>query len=392
MGLAMATETANAPEMQYSVKPPAALSDAERSAWSDMRGQNPGLYSPYFHLDYVEIVAGLRDDVRIIVGTDNGRPAAFLPVQGKSFARPVGAPMTDYHGVICAAETVIDLPAMLSADGIGAYHYDAMPQTAGVCAPDSLACSAIDLSAGAQAWRDGQDGSYRRHLKSLRRRIRNSVADYGEVRAALKSTDKDVCDRLIAWKRAQYARTGKYDVLASDWTRGLLETLMTRTKENLRADMHVLYFGDRLAAIDLGLTDGKTYHSWITAYDPELRNISPGMQLLEQIIDGAGDCGYTALDLGPGLDGYKRHYADDRFLPVSAGFAAATGPAAALSKLYGAAEAAAERAPIGGLSRLPGKLRRRYGMISACDPTFSGRAKALVSAVTDSGKNGGSAK
>ena len=392
MGLAMVTETANAPDMQYSVTSPADLSAADRRAWAQLRAQNPALYSPYFHYDYALTIAGLRDDVRVIIGSVDGHAVAFLPVQGTSFARPVGAPMTDYHGVVCAPDTVIDLAAMLRAGSIGAYHYDAMPKTAGVSAPDPVQCSVIDLSDGPETWRAGQDSSYRRHLKSLRRRIRNSASEYGEVRAHLKSTDKDVYERLIAWKRAQYARTGKYDVLSADWTRGLLETLMARVDDDLRADMHVLYFGDRLAAVDLGLTDGNTYHSWITAYDPELRNVSPGMQLLEQIITGAADYGYAALDLGPGLDGYKRHYADDAFLPVSTGFAAAGGPAAALSKLYGAAEAAAERAPIGGLSRLPGKLRRRYGMISACDPTFSGRAKALVNAVTDSGKNAGSSE
>ncbi len=390
MGLAMATETSHTANMRFDVKTPAELTIGEYSAWTLFRVQNPALCSPYFHPDYTEIVAGLRSDVRIIIAYDGDAPAAFLPVQGKSFARPVGAPMTDYHGPVCAPDTPVDIAAMLTAAGIGAYHYDALSQTQGVIAPEPIACSAIDLHAGGDTWREGQDGSYRRHLKSLRRRTRNAASEYGDIEVKLQTRASEIYDQLIAWKRDQYARTGKYDVLSAGWTQGLLDALMARPDHDLRADMHALYFGDRLAAVDMGLTDGVTYHSWITAYDPELRNVSPGMQLLEHIISGAGDCGYSALDLGPGLDGYKRHYADDAFPPVSAGFVAAGGPAAALSRLYGAAEAAAERAPIGGLSRLPGKLRRRYGMISACDPTFTGRAKAMVSAVADSGKSPGS--
>lgn len=386
------TQTLQTGGMRYFVKAAAELTELERAAWADMRAANPALYSPYYHLDYTRVVAGLRDDVRVITGYEDGAPAAFLAVQGTAFARPVGAPMTDYHGVICRPETQIDLSAMLSAAGIGAYHYDALARTAGIVAPEPIACSVIDLSGGGAQWREGQDGSYRRHLKSLRRRIRKSESEHGEVITVLQTRGQDVYDQVIAWKRDQYARTGKYDVLSANWTRGLLDELMARTGETLRADMHALYFGDRLAAVDLGLTDGQTYHSWITAYDPQLRNYSPGMQLLEQIIDGAAGCGYHALDLGPGLDGYKKHYADERFTPVSSGFVAAGGPAAALTRLYGAAEAAAMRAPIGGLSQLPGKLRRRYGMISACDPTFSGRAKALVSAVADSGKSGKSSE
>ena len=387
MGLAMTRQTPQDLQLRYEICPPAKMTGDLRRAWESLRADNPALYSPYFHFDYTAITASLRSDVRIIIAFDGETPLAFLPVQGTKFARPVGAPMTDYHGVICAAGTPVDIEAMLSAAGIGAYHYDALTQNAAMSPPETTPCSVINLSAGGPTWRAGQDGSYRRHLKSLRRRIRNSDSEHGEVRAALKTTDKDVFDTVIAWKRAQYARTGKYDVLSADWTRGLLSGLLARPDEDLRIDMHALYFGEKLAAVDMGLTDGRTYHSWITAYDPDLRNYSPGMQLLEQIIEGAQDCSYSTLDLGPGLDGYKRHYADETFAPVSSGFIAAGGPAAALSRLYGAAEAAAERAPIGGLSRLPGKIRRRYSMISACDPTFSGRAKAMVSAVTDSGRH-----
>ena len=54
----------------------------------------------------------------------------------------------------------------------------------------------------------------------------------------------------------------------------LLETLWSRQNQALRCDMHALYFGDRLAAVDLGLSDGNTFHSWIVAYDGELHSLS----------------------------------------------------------------------------------------------------------------------
>jgi len=196
-------------------------------------------------------------------------------------------------------------------------------------------------------------------------------------------------EQLIVWKRAQYERTGKYDVLSAGWTETLLKELLAapRVKNGLRADMHGLYFGDRLAAIDLGLTDGKTYHSWITAYDPDLRTVSPGMQLLEEILEQSKTLGYAVLDLGPGLDGYKHHYADEGFGSVRSGFTAIRGPAATLSRLYNAAETVGERSDLA-LGRLPGKFRRRYSQIAACDPSFTGRAKAMISAAVTSGKRG----
>jgi len=190
---------------------------------------------------------------------------------------------------------------------------------------------------------------------------------------------------LIVWKKQKFVDTGKYDVLSTDWTMSLLQGLWGNTPEDgLWADMHALYFGDQLASVDFGLTDGTTFHSWIVAYNGELQHLAPGIQLLEQLIDQSEALGYSRIDLGEGIDGYKRHYASE-LVNVSSGFIAATGPAAALSKIYGAAENFGER-KLGGFGRLPGKARRRYAQIRACEPRFGGRAKAMLEAVTKMGK------
>ena len=364
------------------------LTAKERAVWSGIRANNRALRSPYFDVNYTLRVAGIRDDIRVIIASKDERPVAFLPIQGDAFALPVGAPMTDYHGVIAAADYVCDPVAMLAGAGVGVLHYEAWVRAGtGGDHPDARPCAAIAMPAGGADWRAKQGGSYRRHLKGLRRRTRKASEEYGEPRAELKTHNAAIFETLLSWKRAQYARTGKYDVLTTGWTEVLLAQLFEATSdESLRADMHALYFGDRLAAIDLGLTDGETYHSWITAYDPQFHAVSPGMQLLELIIEQSAELKYKVLDLGPGLEGYKHHYADENMGYVSSGFFAARGPAAALSKLYGAAEHAGERTDVA-IGKLPGKLRRRYSQVSACDPSLSGRAKAMLSAVTRSGKS-----
>ena len=140
--------------------------------------------------------------------------------------------------------------------------------------------------------------------------------------------------------------------------------------------MQALYFGDRLAAIDMGLTDGDTFHSWIVAYDGELHSYAPGIQLLEGLIDESQSLGYTRIDLGVGTDGYKRHYATEN-IKTGTGFIAAQGSAATLSNLYSKAERFGQKA----LKDAPGKLRRRYTQIAACEDSVSGRAKAMFDAV-----------
>ena len=368
---------------------PSALSDAQMSAWARLRAANPALYSPYFHLGYTQLLGKLRGDVHVLCVTQSGKIAAFLPFQAKinasgkiGFARPIGAPMTDYHGFICAEGTKFDAAHILKQAGFGAFHFSALVDTGAMLAGfarSETPCTMMDMSGGAENWRAGRDGSYRRHLKSTRRRIRKSE-ELGMRRFDLMSEDEAVFEALITWKREKFAETGKYDVLSAGWTLDMLRELWQRGPQaGLRADMHALYFGDELAAIDLGLSDGTTFHSWMVAYNNAFYQLAPGIQLLEALIDEAGALGYARIDLGEGLDGYKRQYATED-VQVLGGFIAANGPAAALSQIYGAAENFGEKR-LGGVGRIPGKARRRYAQIRACEDSFGGRAKAMLAAV-----------
>ena len=364
---------------------PVELSRVERETWIKLRSSNPALYSPYFHPSYTELVGTLKDDAYVAVISRNGTPVSFFPFQGprpgkSGFARPIGAPMTDYHGFIEAPGSGLDHLSLLKDIGIGAFHFSAL--TGPLSESHGVLDSGVmmDISKGLDAWRNERDSSYRRHLKSNRRRIRKAEEEFGPRRFAFKSHDQNIFNDLINWKREKFYTTGKYDVLSVDWTMQLLEQLW-QSEDELRCDMHALYFGEKLAAIDLGLTDGDVFHSWIVAYDSDLHSLCPGIQLLEGLIDEAPDLGYSKIDLGAGLNGYKRHYGTEN-VQVGSGFIAVKGPAAALSQLYGHAEEFGKKS----LKDAPGKLRRRYSQIAACDNSFSGRAKAMINAVKTSQK------
>jgi CelD/BcsL family acetyltransferase involved in cellulose biosynthesis len=354
------------------------IPDAVLSAWHGFRENNPYLYSPYFHPDYCKAVAALRQDVRIAVLERDDEILAILPFQGESFARPVGAPMTDYHGLICGPNDPYSIKDILDGTNVGAYHYSALISAAQDDAPDTHLGAVMRLPEGSEAWRASRDSSFNKHQKSLRRRIRKVSEDIGEPRIVPQSQNEDVFNTLIDWKVAQYDATGYYNVLGAGWTLDLLKSLWKKGPDAaLRVDMHALYFGDELAAIDTGLTNGKTYHSWIVAYNSSFHTYSPGTQLLNQIIDATGGLGYDCIDLGVGLDHFKSHYTTEN-VKTASGFTAVSGPAANLSKLYDAAEKLGQKH----LSDAPGRLRRRYSQIAACETSFSGRAKAMLSAVT----------
>ena len=360
------------------------MSEADWAAWADMRIDNPVLRSPYFHPDYTRLLAELRSDVRIICQYDiDGSPIAFLPIQGQNFARPVGSPMSDYHGIISNRDDVT-YDSLLSASGIGAYHYSCATDTARLRTSQILSTnetSAIDILTTADDWRKDRDGSYRRHLKSNRRRTRKAEEDVGPKRIELFSRDIDVYASLLKWKREKFSQTGKYDVLSADWTQALIRSLWERgAQANLRCDMHALYFGDELAAIDLGLSDGDVFHSWMVAYNDDLSEYAPGIQLLEGLIDASAETGYRRIDMGEGLDGYKRHYASASREVVS-GLVALSGAAGRLSRIY----AATERWGVGPLKDAPGKLRRRYSQIAACEDAAGGRLRHMIAAFSKTG-------
>ena len=346
------------------------LSAAQLARWRDLRTLNPALESPYHHPDYHALVDQHQGGVKVTLMIREGEIIAFLPWQGGSFARPSGAPLSDYQSIISPPDHMVDIANLLRGQAVGAFHYTAMPDDEGE------ATTRLELTS-ADGWRADRDGSYRRHLKSTRRRIRKAEEEIGPRRIVTCSRDVDAYQALMSWKRGKFSETGKYDVLANPGTSGLLRTLWERGPEaELRADLHALYFGDRLAACDLGLTDGHVFHSWIVGYDPELLTYGPGIQLLEGLIDQASDIGYGVIDLGPGIDGYKRHYATHPHY-VSAGMVTLPSSAGLVAAAYDRMETVLRRHTGDAL----GKLRRRYSQIAACEPSFSKRSAAIATAI-----------
>ena len=386
------------PAPEFTRKRIGELTLPERTAWSRLRSQNPALYSPYFDIAYSDMVASLRPDTYVIMASRAGEPVAFFPYQGAGkFAAPIGAPMTDYHGVIKAPSEPIDIATLLHAAGLGGFNFNALIETRNIEAQNHTPitvrsqhqAAVMDVAQGAKAWREARDGSYRRSLKSLRRRIRKTESEHGAPRFVFNSRDQGVFDTLMGWKRAQFKTTGKYDVLSAGWTLDLLTRLWHAPETELHCVMHALYFGDTLAAVDFGMTDGPVYHSWIVAYDNQFSTLSPGIQLLEGLIDGAQELGYQRIDLGAGTDGYKKNYAaamsdpnSISTLEVKSGFVAVQGAAGKMLSLYGKAEVMGEKH----LADMPGKLRRRYTQIANCEPRPSARAKAMAAAVFNRGK------
>ena len=60
------------------------------AAWRSIQEREPRFESPYFCPEFTRAVGSVRDDVRVVVIENDGRPAGFFPHQRAAWARQPG--------------------------------------------------------------------------------------------------------------------------------------------------------------------------------------------------------------------------------------------------------------------------------------------------------------
>lgn len=353
------------------------------AAWTALKARDAFAARPFLGPAFARAVSASRPDALVAVAREADAPVAFLAHQrsASGLARPIGAPFNDAHGLIAGADVEIDVPRLLAAAGLAAWSYT------GLVDPDGRFAGA---RTGDAAWiaEIGADGAaYVKALKSkaakfhrnLGRFARRAEAELGPLELTLIDRSPEALVAVIAWKRAQYLRTGRHDVLGPDWARAMLARLVGDGD----AVVSTLRAGGRLIAGDLSLVDGAAAASWITAFDPELGRVAPGLLLTARRLAELPSIGVALCDFGPGHAAYKKHFANAR-APLMEGVAFAASPAGrARHALNGLARGAEGLAP-----RIAGRARRRFDQIAAAEPSLSGRLAGGWSALTRSSAPG----
>lgn len=117
--------------------------------------------------------------------------------------------------------------------------------------------------------------------------------------------DPAMLSTLMAWKSAQYRRTGRSDRFARAWIVRLAEHLFHSRTDRFAGQLSVLYAGDRPAAAHFGLRSDRVHTCWFPAYDPEFARFSPGLVMHLLMAEGAAADGVSYVDLGRGHKEYK---------------------------------------------------------------------------------------
>jgi CelD/BcsL family acetyltransferase involved in cellulose biosynthesis len=276
-------------------------------AWRSIQARHDIFASPYFCPEFVQAVASVRRDVRVVVIENGGRPAGFFPHQRAAWGRgrPVGGPLSDYHGVIAERGSDWSVPGLMRAAGLAAWSFDHLV--------DDSDRFAAYVTAHAESPQMDMSEGFEHYLRQLgdppsdaARKARKLAREAGELSFSLHEPQGAALDWLLERKREQYRRTGLADVFGVAWTGALLRRIMALQSEGFAGVCSVLRAGGRIVAAHAGMRSRDMLHWWFPSYAGQYAAYSPGILLILRIAQAAAGAGIRTIDLGKGDSRYKR--------------------------------------------------------------------------------------
>ena len=191
-------------------------------------------------------MGSVRDDVRVVVIENDGRPAGFFPHQRAAWGRgsPVGGALSDYHGVIAAPEAEWSVVELMRAARLSVWSFDHLVDPTGRFAPYVTASAAASPQIDLASFEPPPD---------FARKARKLAREVGELSFSLHAPGSGALERMFEWKSEQYRRTGLTDAFGVRWTRALLEEVMGIEHAGFAGACSVLRAGDEIVAVHAGM-------------------------------------------------------------------------------------------------------------------------------------------
>ena len=351
--------------MQVDCVNPLDLTLGEIAQWRRLLAARPDAFSsPYLTPDWARAVARRRGDAMVAVYRKEGRAIGFLPVQRTDgfAAMPLGAPVCDYQALVAPEGADLDL-----AEAARALRVGRIDLTAGLTESPLAPClhardigHVVRMPDGWEAYGAERQASGSKVIARARKKLAKLKRDFGgEVCLDAFSQDTSAFDQLIAWKRAQMARTGVSDIFAHAWIAGLVrETFEEDQLSHFGGALFVLRARGAPVAGLYCLRAGRALHAWFVAHDAQYGEHSPGLILFAEAIRAAADAGFAEIDLGPGDYRFKESFANAA-RPIGAGFIGQPSVSAAYKAAQFQLRYLVERLPIGRAREWPAKAMRR---------------------------------
>jgi CelD/BcsL family acetyltransferase involved in cellulose biosynthesis len=289
------------------------LTPEHLAIWDAIQRADRNLESPFFRPEFCQALADVRPDIEVAVLETKGRVAGFFPFQRQrgNIGRPVGGPLSDYHGLVLQAGITVELKELFHHCKLDAWHFDHLIAAQSAFKEHhwlQTSSPYINTSNGFEAYQAGRRLAGSQVIAKTLQKKRKLEREIGPIRFENHNRDPRVLETLIRWKGEQYRRSVLYDMFAPDWSRTLFRNLLTTSNPALCGSMSVMYVEDQLAAIFYVLRSHHVAHAWCTAYRRDLARYSLGYQLLLEMIQSAEAQGIKHIDLGRGNERYKRSF------------------------------------------------------------------------------------
>ncbi|OAH15879.1 GNAT family N-acetyltransferase [Streptomyces jeddahensis] len=301
--------------MDITVYRPGELTAADRAAWTALQSKahldgSPQLANPFLSPEFAIAVGRCRRGVRVAVVREDGEPAAFFPFQKSAtgVGRAVGLGVSDSQGVVHRPGFTWDAEQLLRACGLAVWEFDHLvegqtPFEAG--ASGTFPSPVMDIDQGYEAYLSRLRQQSPKFTRTTLAKERKLDREHDGVRYVHDERDPAALRALMAWKSAQYRRTGRSDRFAHEWINRLVQHLFHSRSESFAGVLSVLYADGRPVAAHFGLRSERVLACWFPAYDPAFAKYSPGLILHLRMAEAAAADGIAYLDLGRGQKEYK---------------------------------------------------------------------------------------
>ncbi|MFJ1567083.1 GNAT family N-acetyltransferase [Streptomyces erythrochromogenes] len=322
------------PTQRIDVMHPADMSPTDLQSWNALRARTAPVANPFMSPEFCQAVGRVRPGARVAVVRQDGEAAGFFSFERGRWGRgrAIGLGVSDCQGAVLHPDVHVDPHQLLRASSLSVWEFNHLESSQGLFLPFAtgrFASPVVDLSSGYTHYENLLRTRSRRFLKSALAQDRRLGRRVGPLRFVFDERDPAVLRTLMAWKSAQYRRTGRRDRFAQDWINNLVRILADTDAPGCSGLLSVLYAGERPVAAHFGLRSRTVLSYWFPAYDRDVAPFSPGLVLHLRIIEAAAAAGIDLLDLGRGDAPYK-DYLKTRELTVHEGALLRRSPGAAV--------------------------------------------------------------
>lgn len=299
------------------------LSDEEVDLWIALSSSAKRPISPFMSYQFSLACAEAGRDVNVAFFYSSNDFSFLFPFEYRSLsdrifsaANRVGGNMSDCMGVLAKDELLVLPESLLTR--FNSVFFDHSPLTLWGATGGDLQSSEVDriLNIGmsiADYW-ESRQALHKQRIANLANRRRKIVKEHGEL--SFFESDlvtEDQVDFVIEQKRRQYKKTNAEDIFLDPFPAKLMYILRKIDSTYCKLFLSELYAGDKWVASHLGIRNGSLLHYWFPIYSEDFRPFSPGLLLLENIVNHMPENALQLIDFGEGDADYKRMFATDEY-------------------------------------------------------------------------------